>query len=66
MDIHRSFAQVAILEDGAITRQLRVELVHEPLVAFAKTLCQQALNTGSSAFRVARNARSGRGEGALA
>lgn len=38
MDIHRSFAQVAILEDGAITRQLRVELVHEPLVAFAKTL----------------------------
>lgn len=38
MDIHRSFAQVAIPEDGAITRQLRVELVHEPLVAFAKTL----------------------------
>jgi len=38
MDIHRSFAQVAILEDGAITRQLRVELVHEPLVAFAKSL----------------------------
>jgi len=38
MDIHRSFAQVAILEDGAITRQLRIELVHEPLVAFAKTL----------------------------
>ena len=38
MDIHRSFAQVAILEDGTVTRQLRVELVHEPLVAFAKTL----------------------------
>lgn len=38
MDIHRSFAQVAILEDGTITKQLRVELVHEPLVAFAKTL----------------------------
>lgn len=38
MDIHRSFAQVAILEDGAVTRQLRVALVHEPLVAFAKTL----------------------------
>lgn len=38
MDIHRSFAQVAILENGTITKQLRVELVHEPLVAFAKTL----------------------------
>lgn len=38
MDIHRSFAQVAILEDGTVTKQLRVELVHEPLVAFAKTL----------------------------
>lgn len=38
MDIHRSFAQVAILEDGTITKQLRVELVHEPLVAFARTL----------------------------
>lgn len=38
MDIHRSFAQVAILENGSITGQLRVELVHEPLVAFARTL----------------------------
>ena len=38
MDIHRSFAQVAILEDGKITKQVRVELTHEPLVAFAKTL----------------------------
>lgn len=38
MDIHRSFAQVAILEDGAVTRELRVELIHEPLVAFARTL----------------------------
>ena len=38
MDIHRSFAQVAMLEDGKITNQMRVELTHEPLVAFAKTL----------------------------
>ena len=37
MDIHRSFAQVAILEHGAIIRQMRVELVREMLVAFAKT-----------------------------
>jgi hypothetical protein len=38
MDIHRSFAQVAILESGQITRELRVDLVHDPLVDFAKTL----------------------------
>ena len=38
MDIHRSFAQVAILDDGKVVKQLRVELTHEPLVAFAKTL----------------------------
>lgn len=36
MDIHRSFAQVAILEHGAITQQMRIELVHETLVTFAK------------------------------
>ena len=38
MDIHRSFAQVAILEDGQVTHQLRVDLIHDPLVNFAKTL----------------------------
>ncbi|WP_439402576.1 hypothetical protein ACNJYA_09145 [Bradyrhizobium sp. DASA03068] len=38
MDIHRSFAQVAILEDGATIRQLRVDLVHDRRVAFAKTV----------------------------
>jgi transposase len=38
MDIHRSFAQVAILEDGEIIQELRVDLVHGPLVNFAKTL----------------------------
>ncbi|SFQ33480.1 Transposase IS116/IS110/IS902 family protein [Bradyrhizobium sp. Ghvi] len=38
MDIHRSFVQVAILEDGTIIRQLRVDVVHHRLVAFAKTL----------------------------
>ena len=38
MDIHRSFAQVAILEDGRIIKELRVELVHERVVRFAKTL----------------------------
>jgi transposase len=38
MDIHRSFAQVAILEDGRVTRELRVDLVHGPVVDFARTL----------------------------
>ena len=38
MDIHRSFAQVAILEDGEIKKELRVDLVHDRLVSFAKTL----------------------------
>lgn len=38
MDIHRSFAQVAILERGQITKELRVDLVHGHLVNFAKTL----------------------------
>ena len=38
MDIHGSFDQVAVLEDGRITRELRVELVHGPLVDFAKYL----------------------------
>ena len=36
--IHRSFAQVAILEDGKVVEERRVELVHGPLVAFAETL----------------------------
>lgn len=38
MDIHRSFAQVAIVEDGKVVKERRVELVHGPLVAFAETL----------------------------
>jgi transposase len=38
MDIHRSFAQVAVLEDGRITNERRVDLVYHRLVAFARTL----------------------------
>lgn len=38
MDIHRSFAQVAIVEDGKVVKERRVELVDGPLVAFAETL----------------------------
>jgi transposase len=33
MGVHRSFAQVAILEDGRITQELRVDLVNGPFHA---------------------------------
>jgi len=38
MDIHRSFARVAILEERQIAQELRVDLVYGPLVNFARTL----------------------------
>lgn len=38
MDIHRSFAQVAILDQGEVTTEKRVELVHDKVVAFGRTL----------------------------
>ena len=41
MDIHRSFAQVAVLEDGRITRQFRLDLVHGPVTDFARTLSRE-------------------------
>jgi transposase len=41
MDMHRSFAQVAVLENGEITRQLRIDLLHGPVVDFARTLSHE-------------------------
>jgi transposase len=41
MDIHRSFAQVAVLENGEITRQLRVDLLYGPVTEFAQTLSRE-------------------------
>src|SRR6516164_5624128 len=38
MDIHRTFARAAILEDGKFTKEMRVDLVHDRIVKFAKTL----------------------------
>ena len=38
MDIHRSFAQAAFLQDGQIERKQRVELVRDQLIKFAKSL----------------------------
>ena len=38
MDVHRSFAQVAILEDGKITDSLRIEMEHDAVVAFGRSL----------------------------
>jgi transposase len=41
MDMHRSFAQVSVLENGEITRQLRIDLLHGPVVDFARTLSHE-------------------------
>lgn len=38
MDVHRSFAQVAILENGKIIAERRLELLHEQVLAFGRTL----------------------------
>jgi transposase len=38
MDIHRSFAQVSILESGQVIKELRIELERERLLQFARTL----------------------------
>ncbi len=38
MDIHRSFAQVAIWEDGRIAKELRVDLVRDRFLDFARSL----------------------------
>ncbi|MCU4162024.1 IS110 family transposase [Acidiphilium sp. AL] len=38
MDVHRSFAQVAILEDGRIVAERRVELVQEKVLTFGRML----------------------------
>ena len=38
MDIHRSFAQAAFLQDGQVKREQRVHLVHDRLVRFGKSL----------------------------
>ena len=38
MDIHRSFAQAAFLQDGQVKREQRVDLVHDLLIRFGKSL----------------------------
>ena len=38
MDVHRSFAQVAIHEDGITVKSFRLELEHDTVVAFGKNL----------------------------
>jgi transposase len=38
LDVHRSFAEVAILENGKLRTAGRIVLQHEPVVAFARTL----------------------------
>ena len=38
MDIHRSFAQAAFLQDGQVKREQRVDLIHDRLIKFGKSL----------------------------
>ena len=38
LDVHRRFAQVAVLEDGKIRNAGRIDLEHSRLLQFAKTL----------------------------
>ncbi|MTH94732.1 IS110 family transposase, partial [Roseibium sp. RKSG952] len=38
MDVHRSFAQVAIFENGQVAETLRVEMEYEAVLAFARNL----------------------------
>lgn len=36
MDVHRSFAQVAIVEDGAVSESFRIDMEHDAVVAFGR------------------------------
>lgn len=38
MDVHRSFAQVAICDDGEVTESFRVDMEHDAVVAFGRSL----------------------------
>ena len=38
MDVHRSFAATAVLEDGRLRKGERVELRHDRLLAWARSL----------------------------
>ena len=42
LDIHRSFAEAALIEDGRVRHLGRVDLVREKVVAFAKKLGTEA------------------------
>lgn len=41
MDVHRSFAQVAILDSGKFTNNIRIDLEHDAVVAFGKSLTSE-------------------------
>src|SRR6056297_2043151 len=38
MDVHRSFAQVAVLESGTVLEECRGDLEHDAVVAFGRQL----------------------------
>ncbi len=44
MDVHRSFAQVAIFGDGQITQSFRIDMEHDAVVSFGRSLEQKSAN----------------------
>ena len=60
----RGAARLSVISTPPLDTRFGSEFVRVNIDAAPQ--CQRALNIGSSALRVARNARSGRGEGALA
>jgi hypothetical protein len=52
IDIHRSFAQVAILEDGQFAKELQVDLAHDRIVRLRRRSLSKTVvieSTGNSA-----------------
>ena len=45
LDIHRSFAEAAMIDEGRVHQLGRIDLVRERVIAFAKRLCRWALNS---------------------
>lgn len=40
MDVHRSFAQIAVVEDGTVVENFRIDMEHDAVLAFGRRLCR--------------------------
>ena len=64
MDVHRSFAQVAVFEDGQITESCRVDMEHDAVVAFGQSLLpEDAVILEGETESMASSGRHARGTG---